>query len=93
MILPGSVDGVGLPNIVRVLSDVLVPPVAPRDLVLVIVSEAVADLHPRRSVEAVFERISDDSEVGQPHPAGLDRARPRHAVALAFLAHLGLNVL
>lgn len=93
VILPCSVHRICLSHIIRVLSDVFVPPVASRDLVLVVVSEAVADLHPRRSVEAVFERISDDSEVGQPHPAGLDRARPRHAVALAFLAHLGLNVL
>lgn len=94
VILPGPVDGVGLPHVVGVLSDVLVPSVASRDLVLVVVvSEAVADLHARRSVEAVFKRISDHSEVGQPHPAGLDRARPRHPVALAFFAHLRLNVL
>lgn len=93
VILAGPVDGVGLPHVVGVLSDVFVPSVASRDLVLVVVSEAVADLHARRSVEAVFERISDHSEVGQPHPAGLDRARPRHPVALAFFAHLRLNVL
>lgn len=55
VILPWSVDGIGLPRVVGVLCDVLVPSVASRDLVLVVVSQTVADLYPRRSVEAVFQ--------------------------------------
>lgn len=41
----------------------------------------------RGAVEAVFEEVTHRAEGGQPHPARLDRARTRHAVALALLAH------
>ena len=56
-------------------------------------SQAVADLDPGGSVETILEIVSDHPEVGQTHPAGLDGARSGHSVALAFLAHLRLDVL
>jgi len=42
----------------------------------------------RRSSESVVENVSDLSKRRQPHPARLDGAAARHAVALALLAHL-----
>lgn len=53
----------------------------------------VADHHPRGTVETVLQVIADHSEIRQPHPASLHRARTRHTVALAFLPHLRGHVL
>ena len=57
------------------------------------VGGAVASLvgvhHPGGAVEAVLQIIPHRPEAGQAHPAGAHRAGARHAVALAFLTHLG----
>lgn len=53
----------------------------------------VAQLDARGAVEAVLEVVADHAEVGQPHPACPNRARTRHAVALALLLHLRHHVL
>lgn len=44
--------------------------------------------HSGGAVEAVLEEVSHRAEAGQAHPTGPDRARARHAVALALLPHL-----
>lgn len=49
--------------------------------------------HPGSTVETVLQVVADDAEIWQSHPAGLHRARARHAVALALLAHLRGHVL
>lgn len=53
----------------------------------------VADHNPGGAVETVLQVVANHSEVRQPHPAGLHRARTRHAVALALLSHLRGHVL
>ena len=65
---------------------VLLPPSARRP-------SSVADEHSRGSVESVLEVVAHHPEEGQPHPARPHGARPAHSVALAFLPHLGRNVL
>lgn len=63
------------------------------DDVLVVAAQTVAHHDPRGSVEAILQVVAHHTEVGQPHPARLYRARARHSVAFAFLAHLRLYVL
>ena len=53
----------------------------------------VADEDARRSVETVFQIVTDDAEERQTHPTSAHRARAAHSVAFAFLPHLGRNVL
>lgn len=53
----------------------------------------VADRDAGSAVETIFQGITDESKRGQSHPAGSDGARTGHSVALAFLAHLRLDVL
>jgi hypothetical protein len=84
---------VRLPRVVRTRQVLVVSPVISHDLVLVVVPEVVVDLHADGGIETILESVTDDSEVRQSHPAGLDRARARHSVALAFLTHLRLHVL
>lgn len=54
---------------------------------------AVAHHHARRTVEAVLQVVTDNSEIWQPHPTRLHRTRAGHAVALALLSHLRRDVL
>lgn len=93
MILSISMNRVRFSYIVGVRCDVLVPSVAPRDLIFVVVPQTVADLNTRCSIKSILERIADDAKVWQSHPARFDRTGSRHPMAFAFLAHLSLNVL
>lgn len=53
------------------------------------VAAAVAVEDARGAVESVAQHVAHGAQRGQPHPARAHRARARHPVALAFLAHLG----
>ena len=53
------------------------------------VASLVGVYHPGGAVKAVLQVIPHSPEAGQSHPAGAHRAGARHAVALAFLSHLG----
>lgn len=47
----------------------------------------VTEHYAGRSVESVFEAVTNLPKIGQPHPTSLDGAGPRHAVAFALLSH------
>lgn len=93
MILRSPVNRVCFSDVVRVLRNVLVSPVASRDLILVVASQTIANLNSRRTVETIFEWVTNDSEVWQTHPTCFDWTRSRHSVTFALFAHLLLNVL
>lgn len=79
-------------NLILSLQPVRVGPVRERRLVDA-GPQAVAHHDPGGAIEAILEQIAHHSEARQPHPAGFDRTRAGHPVALALLAHLRLNVL
>lgn len=93
MILTSSVHRVCFSDVVGVLCNVFVPSVASCDLIFIGVSQTVAHLNTWSSVEAIFKRVTDDSEVWKSHPTSLDWTRPGHPVTFAFFSHLRLNVL
>lgn len=53
----------------------------------------VAHHDPGSSVKAVLEIVANDSETGESHPTRFHSARSGHTVTLAFLSHLGGDVL
>lgn len=53
------------------------------------VAAAVAVEDARGAIESVAQHVAHGAQRGQPHPARAHRARARHPVALALLAHLG----
>lgn len=93
VILRRSVNRIRFSYVIRVLCNVLVPSVASRYLIFVVASQTVANLHSRCTVESILERVANDAEVRQSHPASFDRTRARHSMAFALFAHLLLNVL
>lgn len=52
------------------------------------VAAAVAIEDARGAIESVAQHVAHGAQRGQPHPARAHRARARHPVALALLAHL-----
>lgn len=76
-------------RVVRLQLEVVLALAAP----LVAQTARVAHHHPGGTVEAVLEVVAHHAEAGEPHPAGLHCAGPRHAVALALLTHFGRHVL